>query len=184
MLLQMLPQMLQTLRCCRRLCVADVVTDVVADASRLPMFLSDKKNIKKREFVHKRRVNHHHHTAMPSSSPSPASSAYDALTKLANGTPCQLTLLDTRALYRLSQWMRAYCKKRRGGAMPPQDATPASAYYMVSFFLQLVNANQSNPFAFDAVNRLFDKVLLLLLLSLFMILGRQLPLLCFSWLTP
>ena len=102
---------------------------------------------------------------MPSSSPSPASSAYDALTKLANGTPCQLTLLDTRALYRLSQWMRAYCKKRRGGAMPPQDATPASAYYMVSFFLQLVNANQSNPFAFDAVNRLFDKVLLLLCFS-------------------
>jgi hypothetical protein len=84
--------------------------------------------------------------------------AYDELTTLAVGTPCRLTLLDTRALYRLSQWMRAYCKKRRNGAMPPQAADAASSYYMVSFFIALVNAAKSQPFAFDDVNRLFDKV--------------------------
>jgi hypothetical protein len=82
--------------------------------------------------------------------------AYDDLTKLAAGTPCQLTKLDTRALYRLSEWMKAYCQKRRNGAMPPPGETAAAAYYMVSFFLGLLSA--SRPFAFDAVNRCFDQV--------------------------
>ena len=84
--------------------------------------------------------------------------AYDELTRLAIGTPCQLTKLDTRALYRLSEWMKAYCQKRRNGAMPPSGETAAAAYYMVSFFLGLLSASKHQPLAFDAVNRCFDKV--------------------------
>jgi hypothetical protein len=108
--------------------------------------------------------------------------AYDELTKLAIGTPCQLTLLDTRALYRLSQWMRAYCEKRRNGAMPPSGETAAASYYMVSFFLSLLST--SRPVALEDVNRLFDRVLPLVsscfilfhLVSSCFILFHQLPL--------
>jgi hypothetical protein len=84
---------------------------------------------------------------------------YDDLTKLAVGTPCQLTKLDTRALYRLSEWMKAYCKTRRNGAMPPPGETAAAAYYMVSFFIGLLSNSKHQPFALDSVNRCFDKVM-------------------------
>ena len=99
--------------------------------------------------------------------------AYDELTRLAIGTPCQLTKLDTRALYRLSEWMKAYCQKRRNGAMPPSGETAAAAYYMVSFFLGLLSASKHQPLAFDAVNRCFDKVAFSLLDSRFSLLDSR-----------
>jgi hypothetical protein len=61
--------------------------------------------------------------------------------------------------------MKAYCQKRRNGAMPPPGETAAAAYYMVSFFIGLLSASKHQPFAFDAVNRCFDQVVLPLVSS-------------------
>jgi hypothetical protein len=84
---------------------------------------------------------------------------YAKLSAAAVGTPCRLTEEDTRALFRLEQWMHAYCRTRRGGHIPPHaDATNASAYYMVSFFKQLLQKYGKNNRVFDDVNRLFDQV--------------------------
>ena len=87
---------------------------------------------------------------------------YAKLADSAVGTPCKLNDDDIRALFRLEQWMRAYCITRRDGNIPPHaEVTEASAYYMVSFFKQLLLRYGKNNRVFEDVNRCFDKVNLL-----------------------
>jgi hypothetical protein len=84
---------------------------------------------------------------------------YSKLLASAAETPCKLTEEDVRALFRLEQWMHAYCRTRRGGHIPPHsEVNEASAYYMVSNFKTLLMQYGKNNKVFDDVNRLFDKV--------------------------
>ena len=79
------------------------------------------------------------------------------------GTPCQLNANDTRAIYRLSQWMDAFCIVRRHGAVPPRAGeTAAEAYFMVSFFVCLKAAHDAKPNAYSDVEKVFGEVHLIL----------------------
>lgn len=104
---------------------------------------------------------------------------YHKLSMMAVGTPCQLNANDTRALYRMSQWMRAYGQIQRGGFLPPtpKGETAAEAYYMVSFFKELSKKYVKNPSALSAVNALFDKVIIPILKIVVVILLLIIPLL-------
>lgn len=87
------------------------------------------------------------------------SNPYTRLTRLAEGTPCQLDADDARALHRLSAWMTAFAVKRREGAAPPSPKRPSltDAYYMVSFFQQL-SRKRLPARQWSDVNTLFDEV--------------------------
>ena len=92
---------------------------------------------------------------------------YVLLSKDAESTVCQLDSDDTRAIYRLSQWMTAFCEVRRQGNAPPRPCPSApsagEAYYMVSFFMELKKKHTSDFNAYADVDKRFDKVVFIVL---------------------
>ena len=100
--------------------------------------------------------------SIPCSSSSAIGKQADPYTRLSEngvGTPCQLNGNDTRAIYRLSQWMSAYAQKRRGGTVPPQSGeTAAEAYYMVSFFMLLRQGYERDSNKYSDVDKRFGEV--------------------------